>query len=213
MSGREAQLVARLAALRQQVAQRDPAVLARNTGSVFDEGCFYLPYWGRQIRIEFPALIGRDDLSERPLDTVDQAMLAYYFVEADGSALTDRWISFSELPDGQFYTQAFQSYSGAELARQIGPDYAGFAQAARRVGGRPEPFADSAFAFLVLPRVALLAACWEGDEEFPPSYRLLFDAAAGRHLTTDACAILGSSLTRRLLGAYRELQRPDQPPT
>jgi hypothetical protein len=65
---------------------------------------------------------------------------------------------------------------------------------------------ELAFAYQVLPHVRLLAACWLGDEEFPPSYRVLFDAAAGHHLTTDAYAILGSMLTRRLL---REAGRED----
>jgi len=30
---------------------------------------------------------------------------------------------------------------------------------------------------------------------------VLFDASAGHHLTTDACAILGSSLTKMLIKA------------
>jgi hypothetical protein len=39
---------------------------------------------------------------------------------------------------------------------------------------------------------------WEGDEDFPSTYQILFDAAVSHHLPTDACAILGSILTHRL---------------
>jgi hypothetical protein len=40
---------------------------------------------------------------------------------------------------------------------------------------------------------------WLGDEDFPPSARVLFDASAGQHLPTDAFALLGSTLTHRLI--------------
>ncbi len=41
-----------------------------------------------------------------------------------------------------------------------------------------------------------------GDEEFSPSYRILFDANTRHHLPTDTCAIIGSTLTRRLIKGY-----------
>ena len=69
------------------------------------------------------------------------------------------------------------------------------------LGGRQETLGDAAFAFQALPRVRLLAVGWQGDEDFPPSYRVLFDGNSHHHLSTDACAILGSTLTRRLMRA------------
>jgi hypothetical protein len=139
------------------------------------------------------------------LGTFDQAQLAYYFTLSDGTPQTGRWISFSELPDGTFYTQAFQGYTGNELLKVFGNDENRFANAAVQAGGRPAGMAqsigDQAFIFRVLPHVSLMVVNWLGDEDFPASYRILFDAAASHHLTTDACAILGSTLTRRLVKA------------
>jgi hypothetical protein len=56
-----------------------------------------------------------------------------------------------------------------------------------------------------LPRLSLLAAYWAGDEDFPASMRVLFDAAAEHHLPMDVCAIAGGMLTRRILKAHRSL--------
>jgi hypothetical protein len=126
-------------------------------------------------------------------------MLAYYFYTADGTPPSGTWISFSELPDGKFYTAAFQGYTGNELAKAFGNDLPTFEAAAKKLGGRKETFADVAYAFRALPQVSLLAAGWAGDEDFPPSYRILFDAHSGHQTTADACAILGSTLTRRLI--------------
>lgn len=199
-------LTTRVGELREELRGRNTAVLAQNTGSVYVEtgagqGEFHLPLWGREVILTWPDFVGQDAQSGGSLPTFNMAMLAYYFQMADGSPLSGDWIAFTELPDGQFYTQAFQGYTGQELVKAFGNDLYAFIQAAEKLGGRRETMGDAAFAFEVLPKVALLAVAWQGDEDFPPSYRVLFDAHIGRHLTTDACAILGSTLTRRLLGS------------
>jgi hypothetical protein len=43
------------------------------------------------------------------------------------------------------------------------------------------------------------AVYWQGDEDFPSTCQLLFDASVSRCLPTDACAVLGSALTRMLI--------------
>ena len=93
---------------------------------------------------------------------------------------------------------------------EMGAVDVGFTEAAASVrgsmpGSRESP-GDAAQAYQVLPFVKLLVACWQGDEDFPSSYRVLFDAAAGRHLTTDAYAILGSMLTRRIIRGHQGLE-------
>jgi hypothetical protein len=131
----------------------------------------------------------------------ETALLLYYFHTADGTPLSGRWISFSDLPDGRFYNQAFQGYTGRELSRAFGLDPEGFQRAAMRAGGTPQDFGDLAFKFPILPYVAFLAVLWRGDEDFPSSCQILFDASAPHSLPTDACAVAGSLLTRRLLAA------------
>jgi len=64
---------------------------------------------------------------------------------------------------------------------------------------------DAAYEFQVLPMVSLLVVTWQGDEEFNSTYQILFDAAVSHHLPTDACAILGSNLTNRLITEMESL--------
>jgi len=186
------------------IAASNPGLLAARTGSTYrpiddKSGEFELRLWGKAIRISYPEFQGTRADSGEPVDTFNLAMLAYYFHTADGTPPSGSWIAFSELPSGRFYAQAFQGYTGNELARTFGNDSRRFAQAAERIGGQKQPMGDLAYSFRALPNVPLMVVCWLGDEDFPPSYRVLFDAAAGHQLTTDACAILGSSLTRRLI--------------
>lgn len=201
-------LALRVAELRVEIQKRDTAVLAANTGAIYaergpEQGEFLLPMWGQDIILTWPQFTGRDVNTGDPLPTMTMALLSYYFHTSDRAPLAGTWIAFTELPDGKFYTGAFQGYTGNELAKAFGNELDAFEAAANLLGGRQETLGDAAFAFQALPRVRLLAVGWQGDEDFPPSYRVLFDANSHHHLSTDACAILGSTLTRQLIASLR----------
>lgn len=194
----------RLDEIRTQLQKSDPHKLAARTGAVYqaqaeERGHFQLAWWGRTIEIDYPAFTGRDVESGAELNTFDLTMLAYYFDISNGTPMRGEWLAFNQLPDGMFYAQAFQGYTGNELVKAFGNDAEAFLQANQDLGGRREFFGNLAFSYQVLPRVRIMVVCWLGDEDFPSSYRILFDAAASHHLTTDGCAILGSQLVRRLI--------------
>jgi len=184
----------------------EPAVLAERTGSELDGSEFRLHLWGKPVRLVMPEFTALDAATRQPLRPDQQMLLLYYFSTADGTPETGQWISFADLPGGRFYNQAFQGYTGHELVKAFGPDQATFERAAAILDGRHYPLGDSAFLFHALPRVALLVIFWQGEDsedtvDFPPAYQILFDSSANHYLPTDACAILGSSLTRRLIAA------------
>jgi hypothetical protein len=202
---RTAQLLARVDELRQALRQGETWRLAQRTATRFDlledgHGIFRLPLWGREVMLAAPEFIALDAQSGKELDPLTQALLIYYFYTCDGTRAEQRWISFTDLPDGRFYTQAFQGYTGGELARAFGNHIELFKAAAQKAGGKHYPLGDASFYFSFLPRANMLVVCWQGDEDFPSSYQVLFDAAAEHHLPTDAWAIAGSALTRRLIG-------------
>ena len=196
----------RVGELRQALRTQPPARLAERTGAAYrpldhDQGEFHLALWGQPVRLSFPALSATPGHSEVELPVFQLALLLYYFVTADGAPLGGQWISFAELPDGRFYNQAFQGYSGQELARCYANDLPGFVLAAQSLGGERQPLGDASFSFLALPRVPVLVVYWQGDEDFPASCQVLFDSSASHYLPSDAYAILGSTLTGRLIKA------------
>ncbi len=196
---KETGLPGRIAELRRVLGERETAVLATNTGAIQSENGLHLMVWGQPALITVPGFVARDADTGQELDMMTQALLAYYFFTSNGTAPANTWIAFTELPNGRFYTNAFQGYTGQKLVRAFGNDVVGFGETAVAVGGSPVEFADAAFQFQTLPKVSVLVACWLGDEDFPPSYKLLFDANISYHLPTDACAIIGSMLTSKLL--------------
>jgi len=192
--------------IRTKLKQKRPESLAARTGAIYTSidgtyGEFKFPFWSRDVVLSYPDFSGVYADTGESVNTFDMTMLAYYFDAADGAPMTGDWIAFNQIPGGLFYAQAFQGYSGNELAKVFINDSEAFIKANERLGGRREFFGNVAFSYQVLPRVPIMVVCWLGDEEFPSSYRMLFDSNAHHHLVTDAYAILGSNLTRRLIKA------------
>ncbi|RLD07023.1 MAG: hypothetical protein DRI56_07280 [Chloroflexota bacterium] len=204
MPSEETSLADRVEELRAELTQTDTRQIATQTGATYKSNGdgtanLHLTIWGKEAFVSDQDYIAKDLKTNAPLDFLTQAFLAYYFHDPKGSPPEDGWISFTELPSGQFYNSAFQGYTSKELLRHFESDYQNFREAAQKIGGVPVPFAAAAYKIQVFPRVAVLVACWEGDEEFPPSYRILFNSGIAHHLPTEVCAILGEVVTKRLL--------------
>ncbi|MEW6716505.1 MAG: DUF3786 domain-containing protein [Chloroflexota bacterium] len=199
-------LAQRLEELHTELRKADPWMLADRTGATYlptgeGVGEFRSYVWGEEVVVNVPEYSAHKAESGEELDPFTQTLLAYYFHTSDGKRPTGQWIAFTELPAGQFYTKAFQGYTGQLLAYTFHNNLESFKQAAKTLGGRKESLGDCSYSFQVLPLVRLMVACWQGDEDFPPSYRILFDESISHHLPTDACAILGSTLSRRMIKA------------
>jgi hypothetical protein len=170
-----------------------------------DRGTFNLKLWGEDVWISYPGGEAFKKPGNVLLPAIEQTLLLYYFCCADESPITGNWISFSELPNGKFYTKAFQSYTGKELTRVFQDNLNLLIEAAASLGGAPGQMGDASFQIQALPKVPLLVVYWLGDEDFPSSSQILFDANANRFLPTDAYAILGSMITRKLIAANRNI--------
>ncbi len=196
-------LAQRVRELRNELAAWNPQQLALNTATSLtfteqDSGYFRFPYWQEDTRLSYPTFVATSADFGTELGIAHQALILYYFVTARPQALTEKWVSFAELPEGRFYVQAFQGYTGHVLAGHYGDRVDRLEVAAQKLKGEIYPFGNRAYLFWVLPRVPLLLVYWQGDEDFPPNYQILFDASAASYLPTDACAIAGSMLTRKL---------------
>jgi hypothetical protein len=182
----------------------EPSKLMLRSGCQQDaNGDFRLSFFWREY------VVSGDDFSVRRADTGDempsfiQSIILTYLVTADGTTPSSRWIGFRELPDGMFYVQAFEGYSGTRLVRELEGGLEAFRRAAESLGGEPLTFGDAGYTFTVLPNVSLGLAYWEGDEEFPSQARVLFEDTAANYLPTDGLAILGSQLVGKILKAAK----------
>jgi len=185
--------------LRQQVQFKAPYIIADRCGGIYQSERLQLLYWGKSVSLSWPDLRAQYEPEGLPVSVFDTAMLLYYLVTADGATLADHWIGFRELPDGAFYANAFQGYSGNRLAHIFGEHPQAYISAAQALEGMSLPgLPGLAYAFQPLPRIRLATVLYPGDEEFPARGIVLFDAAASHYMPTDGLALLGSGVVGRL---------------
>ncbi|MGQ9616549.1 MAG: DUF3786 domain-containing protein [Spirochaetota bacterium] len=190
--------------LKEELRKREPEEIARRSGAPYREegegkGYFQMILFGEKIIVTYPEFDVLEADTENRASERFCAIVLHYLHKAEGSPEEGRWVSLAELPDGQFYRQAYQGYSGNRLMKIFGNDLGRFEKAATAAGGEKEEIGDASYSFRVLPRIPLLAVYWRGDEEFGPSCQILFDASVSHYLLTDMCAFLGSVLADRIL--------------
>jgi hypothetical protein len=198
-------LAGRMDELRSTLRVQDPSLVAARSACSWltlgpGRGELHIPFFGNVCIFSFPELHGYNNHDD-PLPDFQQALLLYYLATADDAPLTGRWVSFADLPDGRTYNAAFQGYSGDEVMKRFGVDLDAFILACSKMDGKPVDIGSASFVFQALPRVPLMLTYWLGDEDFPSSCRILFDASVSHYLPIDACAILGSMLAGKVIRA------------
>lgn len=153
--------------------------------------------WGEPHKITWPDL-AVTDAGGCAVQPRTEALWLHYLDRADGHPLTGRWVNLSQI-GGLFYQQAFQGYSGDELAEAWGGRLAELRQWCRLQGGwEVGGMGDLAFEWRVLPRLPV-CLCYRGPSDSSQAWAtVLFDAAAGHYVAADVAAIVGKQLVERL---------------
>lgn len=191
---------------REQLRAANPArVVVRSGCAQEPDGAFRLTFFWRDYRVAPPDFVVRRVDTEAEQTSFIQALILTYLLTADGTTPSSRWVAYHGLPGGMFYAQAFRGYAEERLVRELGSDgLSAFRSAAERLGGVALGMGDAGYAFQVLPRIALAAVYWLGDEEFPSRASILFEDSAVHYMPVDGLAILGSHLVSALVKAARE---------
>lgn len=194
-------LAPRIEAARHTLGALTSQDIASRSGCAIDaDGSYRLDFMGRAYTIDETFSVRHTETGHAAATFIESIILMY-LATADGTPPIDQWISFHDLPDGQFYEQAFRGYSGEELVRGLQGDVAAFQRAAVQLHAEPIGLGEAAFAFRVLPRLRLAIVMYAGDEDFSAQARVLFEATAPHYLSTDGLAILGGQLVNLILKA------------
>jgi hypothetical protein len=137
--------------------------------------------------------------TKKVVSLVARILLLHYLIRADGNPLSGRWVAYKDIPGGLLYAGVFARRVTEPLQRRFGKSAESFKEAGLRLGGKPVEVGDASFILDAFPYVPLQYVLWEGDEEFPPSVQLLFDASADHYLALEDMVVLGQVTTGRLI--------------
>jgi hypothetical protein len=191
---------------RDKLRRREPGEVAETGGgSLVEEASgqirIDLAFLGRVGTASWPDLVFSDREKGDLLTLQEQVLILHYLEGARGNAVTGKWISYQEIPDGRFYMDAF-------IRRAKNPFVGTF-------GARPELFRDLAMStygasafdhgdvsvvFDAFPYVPVAFILWKGDDEFPPDGNILFDESVARVLSAEDTAWLAGMAVYPLIG-------------
>jgi hypothetical protein len=179
------------------------AVAGRSGATIDQQGNLRVEFLRREYVIDHAEwTVRRADDETAPPSLMQSLILTYSYI-SDGTPPIDRWMGFRELPNGLFYAQAFQGYTGDELVRDLNGDVAAFRQASEKLRSEALAIGDAGYAFQVLPHLKIAVVMWSGDDEFPAQAQVLFQETASHYLMTEGLAIVGSLLVGQIVKAAK----------
>jgi hypothetical protein len=137
--------------------------------------------------------------SGQPAKISDRILVLHYLLCDLPIPATDELISFRQMDSGQFYLQAFISRSVQPLAARIGNDLALLKRNLDRFDWEPVSMGDFGARIHAVGKVYVTLIYRIGDEEFPASADILFDAGIKRVYPTEDAAVLAGRICLGLI--------------
>jgi len=175
---------------------------AKKAGADFQKGRdgekITIHFFSEPYDIQFPQIEFYSP-SKKVVSLVTRVLLLHYLIRADGNPLAGKWVAYKDIPGGLLYAGVFARRVTEPLQRKFGKSARLFKETGIRSGGEPVEVGDASFILKAFPYVPLQYVLWEGDEEFPPSAQLLFDASVDHYLTLEDIVVHGQVTTERLI--------------
>lgn len=181
-----------------EFAKYEPQNIAFRAGVKYldQEGEFLVPFLNEEYRVRFPSGEVYQQGKEISLD--EQILILHYLNSAEGVPLKHQLISFKELPSGQIYINPFYNRAIRPLLKYFGDQPEKFIKAGLALGGEKGDKGDASVKINAFPMVPIIYVIWLGDDEFPPSGNILFDASAPNYLPTEDYAVVGGMIVYEL---------------
>ena len=194
---------------REEFKTKDPKIISMNSGAVYQVqpkgAILLLPFINREIKITWPEGEVITPEGTKELSLQEQGLVMHYLIRATGAPLTNTWITFREIPSGEFYYSAFTKRAKDPLVQTFGQNPGLFIELGTGMGGIKLEEGDASLYFQVFPRIPICLILWAGDDEFPADGNLLFDASISQYLSAEDIAVLSGMVVYPLIGmAYKK---------
>lgn len=191
-----------------ELSKLDPEIVADKTGATFDtkDNKFKLNMMGKEHFISYPdAEIKTADGDEVHFPV--NVLILHYLTKASGEPFQDKLISYREIPEGgEIYYGPFKRRTIDPLVDAFGHRPEVLIKAGKHLNGKPADIGDYSLTIPVFPNLPVTFVIWKGDEEFPPSGNVLFDASAASYLSAEDLAFVASVPLWSLKGIAKNIE-------
>ncbi|MDR2018720.1 MAG: DUF3786 domain-containing protein [Syntrophobacterales bacterium] len=161
-----------------------------------------VPFFDEIITVEMPGFSFRSSKSAT-VSLVMKIVILHYLVRASGIPLADDRISYEDIPGTRSYLPVFEARVTKPLVSAFGYNKDAFLESGLAMGGKREEFGNASFTFYAFPRVPITFILWEGDEEFRPSVKTLFNPSISGYLFLEDISVISRLAAARVIKAAR----------
>ena len=129
----------------------------------------------------------------------DKILILHYLTLAKGTPLSNKVITYKELPEGANYFPTFYERAIKPLANYFGNEPHRLLDMARILGGYEADYGDVAVTINAFSRVPITLVLWKGDDEFAPEGTIMFDSTISDYLVTEDIIVLCQTIAWKLV--------------
>ena len=137
--------------------------------------------------------------TNEPAKPIDRILVLHYLNCDLPVPETNMFISFRDLPGGQFYWQSLRSRTVQPLVDKFQNNLDQLSKNLNRFDWKPIKYGDLGARIHVVGRLDITLIYRRADEEFPPTADILFTDNIKRVYTTEDVTVLGSRICLGLL--------------
>lgn len=167
-----------------------------------DGGVIEVPFFDETILLMLPEF-RFESRQRRNVTLASKILILHYLAKASGHPLSGEQVSYEDVPGCRPYLPIFDRRVCRPLLTAFGNNRDLFQEAGAALGGIEDEYGNASFTLKAFPMVPITFILWEGDEEFPPSMKVLFDRTVDSYLPLEDITVISKLAATRILHAAR----------
>jgi hypothetical protein len=189
----------------QKLAEQNPEDVCRRSLCKYDneKKVYILPAWGDEYAIS-PHEFKIDPVDKKAQNPHEYFYLfiIYYLLNSKEIEISKEWISEKDIPGGTTFFRGPHEIPTHLISHQYRNDIKEFKKRCEQLGGVPVDIADAAYSFKITSHIPAAVLYWEGDDEFRPEAKILYDRTITEHLSPDIIFALAVEICTKIGKAF-----------
>lgn len=183
-----------------KLATADLPARAENLGfSCPEKDTLLIRAFGADCVVDLKSFEVGNQKTGQPVKPDLKIIILHYLMFEDKFSETGKFITFRELPGGQFYLEPYKSRSVNILASRIKNDIDLLKKNLSRFEWKETSPGDVGAEIHAVGKIHVNLVYYRGDEEMPPSADILYDSSIRKVFNTEDVTVIASLLCRGLL--------------
>ncbi len=158
----------------------------------------HVPYFDEDITLTIPEFSFSSSKGAN-VTLVTKIIILHYINSASGVPFAGEKVAYGDIPACMHYDPVFEKRVLKPLIKAFGYDKYAFIEAGRSLGAKEEQFGDASLTLFAFPKIPITFIIWEGDDEFPPSAKALFDPSITAYLPLEDIVVISKLAAGRIL--------------